>query len=122
MKDMKDDSTAFKSDAGKPQWTLLTRGTPFALEAVVRILTYAVTAIEDGGKGHIPHSWKRVPAAKRRYEDALLRHLSAISKGEVTDPETGELHFAHVAVNALFLTELTELEFMVKTDTKECIG
>lgn len=97
---------AFKADAGKPRWVLLTRGCAKALAQVVNVLSFAVRPVQDGGKGYVPHSWKKVPDAKVRYEDALFRHLSAIANGETHDPESGELHWAHVATNALFLTEL----------------
>jgi len=98
--------TAFKADSGKPRWSLLVRGMPRALEAVVRVLTFAVRPVQEGGKGYVPHSWQRVPNGRERYEDALLRHLSAIHQGEESDPESGESHWAHVATNALFLAEL----------------
>lgn len=98
--------TAFKADSGKPRWSLLVRGAPRALEAVVRVLTFAVRPVQEGGKGYVPHSWQRVPNGRERYEDALLRHLSAIHRGEESDPESGESHWAHVATNALFLAEL----------------
>lgn len=37
--------------------------------------------------------------------NASYRHLFAIFKGEDIDPETGELHAAHLGCNALFLVE-----------------
>lgn len=95
-----------KHDTGKPRWSLLTLGCSRALAGVVNVLTFAVTAIAQGGKGYLPNSWKEVPNAKERYTDALYRHLAAIAAGEVTDPESGELHWYHVATNALFLAEL----------------
>jgi hypothetical protein len=50
-----------------------------------------------------------VPEAPRRYTAALLRHLAAREQGEVCDPESGLLHAAHMACNAMFILEL-ELE------------
>lgn len=105
-----DPAQAFKADAGKPRWVLLMRGCYKALASVVRVLTFAVTPTDQGGKGYVPHSWKEVPNAKERYEDALYRHLDAIRQGETKDPESGELHWAHVATNALFLAEFYESE------------
>jgi hypothetical protein len=105
-----DPAQAFKADAGKPRWVLLMRGCSKALASVVRVLTFAVTPTDQGGKGYVPHSWKEVPNAKERYEDALYRHLDAIRQGETQDPESGELHWAHVATNALFLAEFYESE------------
>jgi len=99
---------AFKADLGKPRWVLLMRGCTHALSSVVRVLTFAVTPQAQGGKGYVPHSWQQVPNAEERYEDALYRHLEAIRNGEEYDPESGELHWAHVATNALFLAEFNE--------------
>ena len=99
---------AFKADEGKPNWFLLmsAKGCASALAAVVRVLTFAVTA-KPVGKGYTPHSWREVPNAKERYEAALYRHLSYMNElGEMVDPESGESHWAHVATNALFLAEL----------------
>jgi hypothetical protein len=48
-------------------------------------------------------SWKTVPDAHRRYIAALMRHLSAMLKGERFDIDSGKLHAAHLAVNAMFL-------------------
>lgn len=98
-----------KADGGKPRWVLLMRGCSRALRAVVRVLSFAV-APEPTGKGYVPHSWQEVPNAKERYEDALYRHLDAIQGGESQDPESKELHWAHVATNALFLCEFYEKE------------
>jgi hypothetical protein len=97
---------AFKADAGKPRWVLLMRGCAHALASVVRVLTFAVTDVAQGGKGYTPNSWLLVPNAKERYEDALYRHLDKIHLGETHDDESKESHWAHVATNALFLAEL----------------
>jgi len=103
------EDTAFKTDTGKPRWTLLldcVAGCGRAVRAVVRVLNFAVRPVSEGGKGYVPHSWRQVPNARVRYEDALHRHLDAIRSGETHDPESGESHWAHVATNALFLWEL----------------
>lgn len=104
-----DKHTAFKADTGKPRWTLLLdcdRGCGRAVRAVVRVLNFAVRPVADGGKGYVPNSWREVPNARERYEDALHRHLDHIRDGETHDAESGESHWAHVATNALFLWEL----------------
>lgn len=69
---------------------------PQAHEEMVKILTkgsikYAERNWEKGMK------WSNVLSS-------LKRHLAAIEKGEDYDPETGELHAAHLACNAHFLT------------------
>ena len=102
-------ATAFKADTGKSRWTLLldcAEGCGRAVRAVVRVLNFAVRPVAEGGKGYVPHSWRQVPGARTRYEDALHRHLDAIRDGETQDAESGESHWAHVATNALFLWEL----------------
>lgn len=92
---------AFKADGGKPRFDLLMDGAPHALLDVVKVLTWAIEV-----KLYVPHSWKEVPDAKRRYRAALQRHENAIARGEVNDPESGLPHRAHIACNAIFLAEL----------------
>lgn len=99
-------TTDHKADHGKPNWFLLMHGCAKALAGVVRVLTFAVRSVAEGGKGYAPHSWKKVPNAKERYESALYRHLNKIHQGETHDDESGELHWDHIATNALFLSEL----------------
>lgn len=105
---------AFKADAGKPRFELLMDGCANALLDVAKVLTWAVQAKQEGpwptgGKGYVPHSWKEVPEAKRRYRAAMQRHENAIARGETHDSESGLPHRAHVATNALFLAELDYL-------------
>jgi len=78
---------------GKPQLSLLPRD---ALEQVAR-------AFEDGiNKGYIRNDWKGVvPLSK--HQDALLRHALAPNDGEIWDNDSGMLHWAKVACNALML-------------------
>lgn len=88
-----------KYDDGKPRMDLLLSGCPNALEQVSQILTF-------GAKKYAAHSWQTVPQGEDRYLAALLRHLTAHSKGEKNDPESGMSHLAHAACNALFILEL----------------
>ena len=101
---------AFKADGGKPNWFLLMsgKGCAAALAGVVRVLSFAVRPVAEGGKGYTEHSWRQVPNARERYEAALYRHLNKIALGELVDEESGESHWDHVATNALFLSELTK--------------
>lgn len=84
-----------KFDGGKLQYGLLP---PNALEATVDILTF-------GAEKYEPDNWKWVPDAKRRYFDALQRHLWAWKKGEQNDQETGKNHLAHAMCCLMFLLE-----------------
>lgn len=101
---------AFKADGGKPNWFLLMsgKGCAAALAGVVRVLSFAVRPVAEGGKGYTEHSWRQVPNARERYEAAMYRHLNKIALGEDVDDESGESHWDHVATNALFLSELTK--------------
>lgn len=91
--------TGMKYDGDKPRMDLLLSGCPNALEQVAQILTF-------GAKKYAAHSWQTVPQGDERYLAALLRHLTAHSKGEMNDPESGMSHLAHAACNALFILEL----------------
>lgn len=51
-------------------------------------------------------NWKRVKDAKRRYTNALIRHLIKHLTGEKIDKESGLTHIQHVAWNALAVCEL----------------
>lgn len=85
-----------KHDAGKARWGLL----PWpAVARVVAVLGY-------GAANHGAESWRTLPDARRRYFEALMRHLLAWWGGETHDPESGEHHLAHAACNVLFLLAL----------------
>ena len=56
-----------------------------------------------GADKYTPHGWKDVPDGEARYTDAMWRHLLA---NEDCDQESGLLHEAHVAWNALARLEL----------------
>jgi hypothetical protein len=84
-----------KFDGGKPQYGLLP---PLALRATVDVLTFGAAKYE-------PDNWKHVPDSKRRYFDALQRHLWAYKEGEVIDPESSMHHLAHAMCCLMFLYE-----------------
>jgi len=84
-----------KFDGGKLQYGLLP---PLALKATVEILTF-------GAEKYEPDNWKNVPDSKRRYFDAMQRHLWAWKEGEQNDPETGKNHLAHAMCCLMFLYE-----------------
>ena len=86
-------TAGIKHDADKPRMDLL----PFeALEAVAQVLTFGAAKYSDNG-------WQKVENRERRYLAAMLRHLVAIQRGEKLDAESGLMHAAHMATNALFI-------------------
>ena len=84
-----------KFDGGKLEYGLLP---PKALEETVKVLTF-------GAEKYEPDNWKFVPDSKRRYFDALQRHLWAWKQGEQIDPESGMHHLAHAMCCLMFLYE-----------------
>ena len=84
-----------KFDGSKLQYGLLP---PLALKATVEVLTI-------GAEKYEPDNWKVVPDSKRRYFDAMQRHLWEWKEGNQNDPETGTNHLAHAMCCLMFLYE-----------------
>ena len=84
-----------KFDGNKLEYGLLP---PLALKATVDVLTF-------GAQKYERDNWKKVPDSKRRYFDALQRHLWAWKEGEQIDPESGRHHLAHAMCCLMFLYE-----------------
>lgn len=76
---------------GKLRWDLL----PLAeIENIVEVYT-------KGAKKYADNSWQDIPDGFNRYLGALMRHLVAYTKGERFDSDTGCMHLAQVAWNAI---------------------
>jgi hypothetical protein len=88
-------SVGRKFDNNKLEYGLLP---PHALEATVDVLTF-------GAQKYDRDNWQKVPDSKRRYFDALERHVWAWKKGEKLDPESGKHHLAHALCCLMFLYE-----------------
>lgn len=84
-----------KFDGGKLEYGLLP---PLALEETVKVLTF-------GAQKYERDNWQRVPNSKRRYFDALQRHVWAWKQGEKDDKESGLPHLAHAMCCLMFLYE-----------------
>jgi hypothetical protein len=84
-----------KFDGGKLEYGLLP---PLALEETVKVLTF-------GAQKYEPDNWQFVPDSKRRYFDALQRHVWAWKQGEKDDKESGLPHLAHAMCCLMFLYE-----------------
>ena len=80
-------------NSGKKRYDLVHQ---WAHEQMVNVLTKGAIKYEE-------RNWERGMAWSNVLA-SLERHLAAIKKGEDYDPETGELHAAHIACNAHFLT------------------
>ena len=89
-----------KLDAGKPAvWRGLFDYFPRACIAVADVSTV-------GAKKYAWKGWEQVPDGINRYGDALARHLCKEGIEGETDSDTGLLHKAQAAWNALARLEL----------------
>ncbi len=89
-----------KFDGDKLEYGLIP---PLALQEMVRVLTF-------GCKKYERDNWKKVPESKRRYFDALERHLWAWKMGEQLDPESGMHHLVvyHFYLSMMLSIRLTK--------------
>lgn len=87
-----------KHDANKPDPTLILDGMPRAIMALAEVGTF-------GAKKYTRNGWRTVPNGYQRYKAAQDRHRLA-SNTEAYDEESGCLHLAHEAWNALAKLEL----------------
>lgn len=89
-----------KLDAGKPSsYQGAIAYFPRAIEQVATVSTF-------GASKYAWKGWETVPDGTNRYSDAMVRHLLTEGKGELYDPDSGLLHAAHAAWNALARLEL----------------
>lgn len=85
-----------KLDHNKPRASLVLKDFSLALMEVCKVGTKGADKYSD-------HGWLSVENGIERYESALLRHLLDMRE---TDEESGLLHAAHAAWNALAVLEL----------------
>lgn len=91
---------AIKYDGGKsPVYRGALSYFPRAISAVAAVSAF-------GASKYAWKGWEGVPDGYNRYSDALVRHLGYEGQGEVLDPDSGLLHAAHAAWNALARLEL----------------
>lgn len=87
-----------KYDAGKEKVRLILHGMPRAVIAVAEVATFGAAKYAEG-------DWLLLRDGVNRYTDALMRHL--LREGvEERDEDSGLLHAAQVAWNALARLEL----------------
>lgn len=92
-----------KLDQGKPRVDLVLGGFPRALMEVAKVGTFGARKYSESG-------WLQVQDGQRRYADAGGRHWLLERMGELHDAESGLLHRAHRAWNALAELELYLIE------------
>ena len=98
-----------KLDRGKIMPRLILHDMSRAISAVSGVGTYGATKYTEGG-------WRHVNKGFERYTDAMMRHL--LKEGvEMIDQESGLLHAAQVAWNALARLELLLSAAEVPTGT-----
>lgn len=85
--------TAQKFDAEKVRMDLLD---PEALEGLAKVLTF-------GAQKYAAHNWRK-GISNSRLVAALIRHLFALIRGELIDPESGLPHIDHVGCCWMFLS------------------
>lgn len=88
-----------KLDSGKNRIGLVLNGFARALEEISKVGTY-------GAKKYTDNGWMNVPNGVERYTDAMYRHILEEAKHKPFDKDTGLLHAAHVAWNALAILDL----------------
>jgi len=86
-------SEGTKYDKDKPRMDLLDTD---ALVGLAEVLTF-------GANKYAAHNWRK-GIVNSRHVAALMRHLGAINKGELLDPESGLPHIDHVGCCWMFLS------------------
>lgn len=95
---VRSDDQKAKSDAGKPQLTLVPRQ---IIWDIAEVRMYGNMKYPAGG----PENWRQVEV--ERYKDALLRHLLKYLDDPLSvDEESGLLHRQHMECNMAFIAEL----------------
>lgn len=90
------------------------------LAGVLMDFSRALTAVAEvgsrGARKYTRGGWQQVPNGVQRYTDAFWRHLLAVGRGELIDPDLGVTHWSQVCWNCLALIELTLREAEGKKD------
>jgi hypothetical protein len=110
-----------KFDKGKRESSLNPKGPKILVDQLLTDSAY--------GK-YEPMNWQKVDNGRKRYTDALDRHMTAdagdegLIEEEVWDPDSGHMHLTAVGCNAMFLLwlrmkELKDEGLPWKVPTKE---
>ena len=87
-----------KLDAHKRQAGSILSHFSGALEALVAVGDF-------GAQKYSLHGWESVPDGRRRYYDALWRHILAATR-ETVDPDSGIPHLHHALWNLAAIIEM----------------
>lgn len=87
-----------KYDTGKNRMGLMCENFSRALWEVAKVSTF-------GSQKYGDDTWQDLSNPKKRYMDALCRHLFQHLQGEKINEESGLLHLSHCAWNILALIE-----------------
>lgn len=90
----------------KPMWELLPLLT---IEEVVKVYT-------AGAKKYAPNNWMLLENGYERYKAALFRHICEFERGKWLDADTGCIHLAQVAWNAIAMLHI-EMEKRKENNT-----
>ena len=80
----------------KPMWELLPLLT---IEEIVKVYT-------AGAKKYAPNNWMHLENGHERYKAALFRHICEFERGNWLDADTGCIHLAQVAWNAIAMLHI----------------
>lgn len=69
-----------------------------------------------GAKKYGPDRWQNLDNGFKRYKAAMFRHLLEYEKGNRIDPDTGCMHLAQVAWNAIAMLHLDKAGKGLKKD------
>ena len=84
--------SAERYNEGKPKFSFID----------LTCLTECALVLEFGAKKYSRDGWRK-GFPQTEVIDSLLRHISAIQRGELIDPESGLSHSGHIQANAMFL-------------------
>lgn len=83
---------ADRYNEGKPQYSYID----------LNCLKDCAKVLEFGATKYTRNNWKK-GMRLNSILDSLMRHISAIQRGEFVDPESGHSHIGHIQCNAMFL-------------------
>lgn len=95
------DATKEGRKVGKVRMDLVMQDMPRAIEALARVMTWALDA-----KGYKESDWLHVPDAINKYSGGMHRHDNKEKRGQEFDDESGLEHAIHTAWNAMARVEL----------------